>query len=280
MFCQNTLGIVKKFSTPTIASPSHLQGFWLNHAVQNQSYDGKILFSNVGFCLSGQVKLSTNNTSHLISAGDMIFTPINLPVVANVPQNKHNDEVLALMLALDETDIARVSAHTSPTSKSDEYIALIDDNIADCLYRIIHLLSQDNAQFLANIYRDELLYLLLNSALGSNIKQLANPNSPLVKIKQACQWIQLHFDQPFKVADLAKQVHWGETQFYRHFRHITGLTPIGYQKAIRLNHAKSLILKENLSISEAGYQVGYESISQFSREYKRAFGVSPSTQKA
>lgn len=114
------------------------------------------------------------------------------------------------------------------------------------------------------------------SPLFSDLWALTKPNSPQAKIQKAFLWIENHLNQGFKVADLAKQVYWGETQFYHYFKTITGISPIAYQKSLRLNVVRDLILKEKLSVSQVAYQVGYDNLSQFSREYKRMFGVSPS----
>lgn len=103
----------------------------------------------------------------------------------------------------------------------------------------------------------------------------ANQNSQLQKIKKVSDYLKQHWADKVSVAQLAILAQMGESSFYHYFKAITGFTPLQYQKAIRLNHAKKMIENKVFSISQIAYEVGYESISQFSREYKRMFGVSP-----
>ncbi|MDO4451184.1 MAG: helix-turn-helix domain-containing protein [Moraxella sp.] len=282
MFSQTTLDTVLQFATPNCAKPSHIDGLWLNYANQNTYFSDHIQLSSINFCLHGTLNLFVNQTWQTISVGDMVFTPIHLPVSANFLPKNQNDIFLAVHLQLDETvlmSIINQLPHNKSHPEQTDHTAPISPAIADCISRLIALLPQENPQFLANLYIQELYCHLLYSPFGVSLAQLVSPNSVLYKIKHICRFIDTHFHQSFRVGDLAKLGAWGESQFYHHFKHITGLSPIAYQKMVRLNHAKSLILNKGLTISQVAYEVGYESVSQFSREYKRQFGISPSLDK-
>lgn len=145
----------------------------------------------------------------------------------------------------------------------------------NCLTRLIEQLDNPNIA-LAELYKQELIIHLLGTPLGEYLVAFANQNSQLQKIKKASDHLHAHFADKISMSELATLSGMGESSFFHHFKIITGFSPLQYQKSLRLNHAKELILKGDLSISQIAYNTGYESMSQFSREYKRQFGVSPS----
>lgn len=283
MFSEYTLDTVKRFATKNDTSQSTISELWLNHSDTIHHDKGLILFDNITFILSADQHIRlAENWQHFVT-GSMLFTPVNLPFYMDERLNKQLDTpFVAVHLQLNQAILRDVINHIKPhksTLPQGVQSYPIGPDICDCLSRLLHLLNQDNNTFLANIYKQELYYHLLNSPLCASLQHLTNPHSPLAKIQQICLWIENHLDEPFGVPELAKRCAWGETQFYRYFKQITGMTPVQYQKSLRLNHAKNLMMNEKKSVSEVAYQVGYESVSQFSREYKRHFGVNPKDDK-
>jgi AraC-like DNA-binding protein len=125
------------------------------------------------------------------------------------------------------------------------------------------------------LIEQEIIYRLLSGPHGGRLLQLAVAHSPANGVAKTIAWLRKHYVQPLRIADLADQVGMSESSLHHHFKAITGLTPMQYQKQLRLHEARRLIQIERRNIGSAGYAVGYQSRSQFSREYSRLYGVSP-----
>lgn len=144
---------------------------------------------------------------------------------------------------------------------------------------MIRLLDYPNdIDFLASLIQQEIYYRLLSVEQGNKLRQLVVSGSHTHRIAQATDWIKSHLNQPIMVDNLASRCGMSISGFHQHFKEITQLSPLQYQKSLRLMEARQLIKMHGAQISQIAMQVGYESPSQFSREYKRLFGVSPSSE--
>ena len=123
----------------------------------------------------------------------------------------------------------------------------------------------------------EIHYLLLTSPLGNILRSVNTKGSQNNQIFNAISWLKQNYRQPLKIDELAQKFNMAGSSFYRHFSKVTSLSPLQYQKRLRLYEAQRLMLSENLDAANAAYEVGYESASQFNREYKRMFGTPPKT---
>jgi transcriptional regulator GlxA family with amidase domain len=142
--------------------------------------------------------------------------------------------------------------------------------------RQIDLLDEpEDIPILAPIIQREIFYRLLVGDQGTRLRQMASVGSQSQHIARAIDWIKGNFTQPLRIDDLAKQVNMSTITFHHHFRTLTAMSPLQYQKWLRLNEARRLMLTERLDAATSAFQVGYESPSQFSREYSRLFGTSP-----
>jgi len=142
--------------------------------------------------------------------------------------------------------------------------------------RLIDLLAeQQDIPILAPIIQREIIYRLLVGDQGTRLRQIASTGSQSNQIARAIDWLKGNYTQPLRIDDLAKQVNMSISTFHHHFRSLTAMSPLQYQKWLRLNEARRLMLVEPLDATTAAFQVGYESASQFSREYSRLFGTSP-----
>ncbi len=147
--------------------------------------------------------------------------------------------------------------------------------------RLIRLLDYPNdIEFLASLIQQEIYYRLLSAEQGNKLRKLVVDGSHTHRIAQATDWIKSHLNEPIMVESLASRCGMSVSGFHQHFKEITQLSPLQYQKSLRLMEAKRLIKihGQGAQISQIAMQVGYESPSQFSREYKRQFGVSPSSE--
>jgi len=142
--------------------------------------------------------------------------------------------------------------------------------------RLIDLLAEPkDIPILAPIIQREIFYRLLVGDQGARLRQMASSGSQSQQIARAIDWLKDNFTRPLRIDDLATQVNMSTSTFHHHFRALTAMSPLQYQKWLRLTEARRLMLIENQDATTAAFQVGYESPSQFSREYSRLFGASP-----
>jgi AraC-like DNA-binding protein len=148
--------------------------------------------------------------------------------------------------------------------------------IVDAFKRLIGLLDEPkDIPILAPIIKREIFYRILIGNQGTRLRQMASAGSPSHQIARAIDWLKDNYTESIRVEDLASHVHMSTSTFHHHFRKMTAMSPLQYQKWLRLNEARRLMLTESLDAGMASFQVGYESPSQFSREYSRLFGDSP-----
>jgi AraC-like DNA-binding protein len=155
-------------------------------------------------------------------------------------------------------------------------VARVDDVALDTVDRVLRLLaSPADIPTLAPIFERELFYRLLQGPFGGVLRQMVRGNRHLTQIKEAAEWIRRNANEPMRVGELASLVGMSPTSFHRHFKAATAYTPLAYQRHIRLLDARKVIASGTANVTTAAFRAGYASASQFSREYKRMFGVSP-----
>ena len=152
----------------------------------------------------------------------------------------------------------------------------------DALLRLLRLVTEAPADIalLAPMIERELLFRVLQSPHGAILRQIARADSRLAQIQRAVTWIRAHLAEPLPVATLAGIASMGVSSFHRHFKGVTGLSPLAYTKQMRLQEARRRLLVEPRAVASVAFAVGYESTSQFSREYTRQFGMPPARDAA
>ncbi|MEB0009258.1 AraC family transcriptional regulator [Pseudomonas sp. RTB3] len=189
---------------------------------------------------------------------------------------------LALRLDIDPAQIntliaeaGLMSVPTRPTGRG-LYIERIDSQLLDAVLRLTRLLSTPkDIAMLAPLIQREILYRLLRSQQGYQLYEIAMSNSQTHRVTQAIKWLNSNYEQPLRIEDLAREVNLSVSTLHHRFKSVTAMSPLQYQKQLRLQEARRLMLADGLDASAAGYRVGYESPSQFSREYSRLFGAPP-----
>ena len=152
----------------------------------------------------------------------------------------------------------------------------VDVLLLDAVVRLVRLLDRaTDIPALAPLYKEEILYRLLMGPCRSQLLQIARADSPAKSIANATRWLSEHFAEPFSITQLARSVGMSVSSLHHHFKAVTAMTPMQYQKQLRLHEARRLMLTERLDVGSAGYSVGYQSPSQFSREYSRLYGRPP-----
>ena len=156
------------------------------------------------------------------------------------------------------------------------YVGRTTDDIVDAVTRLLDLMAQpEDADLLGPLVIDEILIRLLRTSIGARVAQIGHTKSEVQRIGEAVSWIRAHFAQPVTVEEMATSVHMSASSFHQHFKAVTSMSPLQYQKVLRLHEARRLMLFQRIDASRACHRVGYLSPSQFSREYSRFFGNAP-----
>jgi len=213
----------------------------------------------------------------------MLVASVDVPVAAQVTRASRTEPYLCLRLDFDPQRITelvwKVYPHGVP--RVDEiralYVGQSNAQIVNAATRLLALMAESkDAELLAPLVIDEMLIRLLRSPGGVRVAQLGLAESRVHNVAKALAWLRTHFAEPLKVEALAKLVHMSASAFHQHFKAVTSMSPVQYQKVLRLQEARHLMLSMMMDVSTASTRVGYLSVSQFSREYRRFFGNSPS----
>jgi AraC-like DNA-binding protein len=215
--------------------------------------------------------------------GQSMLTTIDLPVVSHVTRASVAEPFLGMMLTLDVRSIVQLAAemNTPRPRREDAHRSIsfeaLDAALLDALVRLVNLLGGEPALIprLAPLIQQEVLIRLLTGPHGPQLRRLVTSGSPGQQIAKAVAWLKKNFVQVLHGDELADRAHMSPSTFRQHFRALTGVSPLQYQKQLRLQEARQLMLNENLDAGSAAVHVGYESASQFSREYSRLFGAPP-----
>lgn len=215
---------------------------------------------------------------------NFLITSLDLPASSQVMEASETRPCLGLVLKLDIRILAElISQGILPHSSAKERsigmgvgLGTMTTSIIEPLNRMLGLFAEPEAiDILAPLIQREIHYRLLLSDQATLLRQIASVDSQSHRIAKAVDWLKVNFSSPLRVDDLAALVQMSTPTFHHHFRQLTSMSPLQYQKWLRLNEAKRLMLNEHLDASSAAFQVGYESPSQFSREYSRLYGTPP-----
>jgi AraC-like DNA-binding protein len=226
---------------------------------------------------------------YALDEGRFLIVTVEVPVTGCVVAATPRAPYLGLTVDLDPSRIAELllelppqpPAPADPGRTAALAVGTLDEPVLDPLRRLVALLDEPRAApVLAPLIERELHYRLLTGEHGALLRQLAAADGRLAQIARATAWIREHHAEPMRVEDLARASAMSVTSFHRHFKAVTMLTPVEYRTRIRLQEARRLMLVEDLDAASIALAVGYESPSQFSREYRRAFGVSPAADAA
>jgi AraC-like DNA-binding protein len=229
--------------------------------------------------ISGAKEIAIGDRRLRYDPASYFIATVELPASGCVKLDLPNERYLAVSLDLDSERLASVLTDVGAEPPSAEPAFAVNPVTADLLdawLRLLRLLDtpQDIAT-LAPLYEREILYRLVQGPQGSIVRQIARADSRLSQVRRAIAMIRDRFDQPIRIEALAEEAGMSPASFHRHFRTATAMSPLQYQKSLRLQEARRLIIAGR-DVAAAGYAVGYESASQFSREYTRLFGLPPS----
>lgn len=211
-----------------------------------------------------------------------LVASVTLPVTGQVIGATPEQPYLSLRLEIDPALITSLIADIGPIGVPNPgprralYLDRLDTQLLDAVLRLLRLLDTPrDIAMLAPLALREIFYRLLHSPQGHRLHEIAIADSQGQRISRAIEWLNLNFDQPLRIEDLAREVNLSTSTLHHRFKAVTALSPLQYQKQLRLQEARRLMLCEGLEAASASYRVGYESPSQFSREYSRLFGAPP-----
>ncbi len=215
-------------------------------------------------------------------SAQMIAFSVALPVAAQVTQASASHPYLSLRLELDPRKIAELVLKVYPRGlpavqeRSAVYLTPAEEPFIDAATRLMKCLANpSDVELVAPLIVDEILIRLLRSPIGVRVAQMGFAESSLYRVEKAISWLRQNYSQPMKVDELAEMVHMSVSSFHEHFKAVTSMSPLQYQKVLRLQEARRLMLSAMMDAAAASQQVGYLSASQFSREYSRFFGSAP-----
>jgi len=230
----------------------------------------------------GSKRVFLGEDVYIYDANHFLMTSVGLPVVAQIIEASREKPYLGLALELDLRTIAQLMVDSGqPLPRKPEAgramaVSEVPLLLLNAFQRLIDLLDEpEDIPVLAPLVQREISYRLLVGDQGPRLRQITAAGSHSHQIARALDWLKDNFNQPLRVDDLAAYSGMSTSSFHHHFRSLTAMSPLQFQKRLRLNEARQLMLTERLDAATASFQVGYESPSQFSREYSRLFGAPP-----
>lgn len=235
--------------------------------------------ASIYLVLGGGKRMRIGSHSHEFAPGSLTVSAVGVPFTGQVTRATAEAPYVAVKLDLNVGLIANLLLETQNTAQPVMQRAMVVQAGAETIeavYRLLRLLScPDDIAVLAPLIERELYYRLLNSAVGDALRQTVQAQTRFAQIKRAVEWLCANATAAMSVDALAASVEMSVTSFHRHFKAVTGLSPLAYQRHVRLLHAQQLLNVETSSVTAVAFEVGYASSSQFSREYARMFGVPP-----
>ncbi|CAM3661648.1 AraC family transcriptional regulator [Rahnella bruchi] len=232
--------------------------------------------------LQGQKKVLIGTDVVEYGAGSYLFSAIDMPVSGQVTQASEDHPYLGIRIDLDLKEMAdlmidmQLDQRLIPKSGSATYVAKSDDFLADAFLRLVTMLDiPQDLQALGQLVKKEIFYRLITAPEGGHFYQHLLSYYQGRGVSEAIQWIKANFAHPLRMDELAKTVGMSVSNLHHRFKALTVMSPLQYQKQIRLLEARRLLLSGNIDAATAAFRVGYESPSQFNREYRRSFGAPP-----
>jgi AraC-like DNA-binding protein len=231
----------------------------------------------------GAKSLALGREVHDYGVGDYLVVALDLPVTSRATIASPRLPLLGLGMAIRPERLKELFQRIPPvaTSSADRArgvaVNQADAGLLDAVLRLLRLLDTPrDIAALAPLIEQEILYRLLTGPCGAVLSRIAQADSPGNRIAKAVSWLREHYAEQLRIEDLSSRVGMSASSLHHHFSAVTAMTPLEYQKRLRLQEARRLMWVDRLDVGSAGYRVGYQSPSQFSREYSRLFGVAPS----
>lgn len=230
----------------------------------------------------GQKRVNVGKTTYLCDNSTFLLTSVDLPAVSQVVNATRETPLLGLILKLDMPEVRRILGEEEfplPDESAGARgmaVGVTSIELLDACRRLIDLLdAPQDIPFLSQLIKREITYRLLRSPQGQHLRAIATLGEQSNRTAKAVSWLRVNYAKPLRVEDLATMAQMGLSTFHHHFRSLTAMSPLQYQKQLRLHVARERMLLDDLDAASTAFEVGYESITQFNREYSRFFGQPP-----
>ena len=230
----------------------------------------------------GSKQILLNTQVYRYGPSQYLVASVDLPVIGQITKASNNKPYLCLQITIDLQSLSELLIDTGRTVNSRTiaapglFVGKLDDSASDSVLRLARLLDRpDDIPVLAPMMKREIYYRLLCSDYGNTIARIALKGSVMQRIAAVIKTLKSSFDKPVSVESLAELAGMSLSTFHAHFKTVTSMSPLQFQKRLRLTEARQIMLIESADAASTAYRVGYESPSQFSREYARLFGFPP-----
>ncbi|MDK9558973.1 AraC family transcriptional regulator [Marinobacter sp. M216] len=282
---RGVIGLARKIDLLTADSnrlDTEVQGLSLHrweHPTEPTSY---MLAPSICLIGQGRKQVVVGEDAFVYDASHCLITSIDLPVVSRILEASPESPYLGLTMEIDLRTLSQlVLEHPAPVGRSSANslgiaVSGVTGHLFDAFNRLLDLLSHpEDIGALAPLIQREIFYRLLMGEQGPRLRQIAASGQHGYRVVRTIEWLKQHYSKAMKIEDMASRAGLSVSAFHHHFRAMTSMTPLQFQKRMRLSEARRLMLTEHLDASRAAFEVGYESPSQFSREYSRMFGAPP-----
>jgi AraC-like DNA-binding protein len=264
---------VAEGDTPTEISGLRLYRRSVTTACASAAYEPSLVVF-----LQGRKRINVGKTIYICDGSNFLLTSVDLPVVSQVIAATEKEPLLGLILKLEMPAVREILSqqefHLGEESADARAIAVVE--LLDACSRLVSLLdAPQDIPFLSGLIQREIVFRLLRSPQGKNLRAIATLGEQSHRTAKAVEWLRVNYAKPLRVEELATMARMGVSTLHHQFRSLTAMSPLQYQKQLRLHVARERMLTHGLDAASAAFEVGYESASQFNREYSRFFGQPP-----
>ncbi|PHM38713.1 AraC/XylS family transcriptional regulator [Xenorhabdus mauleonii] len=280
---QKLAGKIARFTRPNShAVKTAIPQLTLCRQEQSTAPISELHVPSIMIIAQGAKRVTIGDRSYYCDSRQLLVTSINIPTITQVCTASQEAPFVSLMLQLDIQEVSKLMVEDKVMIKPrlQDPCALVltstTYSLLNSINRLLDLLdTPEDIPVLSPLLQKEIMYRLLKSNLGEYLQQMASKESPSHRIHHTIHWLKKHFTEPVKVEQLAQIAKMSLSSFHQHFKAVTSMSPLQYQKWLRLHEARRILLTHHDTMSSVAFQVGYESTSQFNREYSRLFGEPP-----
>jgi AraC-like DNA-binding protein len=232
--------------------------------------------------VQGQKRIIVGKTTYLCDGSNFLLTSVDLPVVSQVTRATEKEPILGLILKLEMPQVREILSQQEfylregSADARGMAVGVTSAELLDACSRLVDLLDAPrDIPFLGSLLQREIIYRLLSGPQGKHLRAIATLGEQSHRTSKAVEWLRTNYAKPLRVDDLAAMARMGVSTLHHQFRSLTAMSPLQYQKQLRLHVARERMINEGLDAASAAFEVGYESASQFNREYSRFFGQPP-----
>ena len=268
------------------ANQTAVQGLWLFRATAPSEMHHGVQNPCICVIAQGAKRVLLGEEVYRYDRARYLAASMNLPISGQVVEASAEKPYLSMKLDVAPQEIAALilEAKLPETAQTATarglFMSRVDTSLIEAFVRLLRLLdAPEDIPALAAAARREILYRMLKGDEGHRLRQIATSSAHATRIAKAIEWLRQNYTRTLRIEELAGQANMSTSSFHEHFRAVTAMSPLQFQKQLRLHHARQILISEALDAATAGHRVGYESPSQFSREYSRLFGAPPAADR-